>query len=151
MEGEQILSGGPGGISITLAPGAEEAGLASMQAEMIKTNLENKPERVKDFKKLKGTVWITADDADVQMTMKFDNGSLVVHKGLVGTPMLEITTDASTLMDLANVSIRYGMPWYFDDVGKMVIKKLWKKELKIKGMFVHNMTLTHLTKVMSVK
>jgi hypothetical protein len=54
-------------------------------------------------------------------------------------------------MDLANITIKFGMPYYFDETGRMVIKKLFKRELKIKGMFVHTMALTHMTKIMSVK
>jgi hypothetical protein len=136
---------------IKMAPGAEDAGMAAMLAEMIKTNLKNRPERVKDFNKLNGTIWITADDAGVDMTMVFKNGSLTVHAGKVGKPMLAISTDSSTLMDLANINIKFGMPNYFDETGRMVIKKLVKRELKIKGMFTHTMALTYMTKIMSVK
>ena len=134
-----------------MAPGAEEAGMAAMLAEMIGTNLKNKPERVKDFNKLNGTIWITADDADVDMTMVFEAGKLTVHAGKVGTPILAISTDSSTLMDLANINIKFGMPYYFDETGRMVIKKLMSRELKIKGLFTHTMALTHMTKIMSVK
>lgn len=136
---------------IKMAPGAGEAGMASMLADMIKTNLKNKPERVKDFNKLNGIIWITADDADTDMTMDFDKGSLTVSSGKLGKPMLAISTDSSTLMDLANINIKFGMPYYFDETGRMVIKKLLKKELKIKGMFTHTMALTHMTKIMSVQ
>ena len=135
---------------IKMAPGAEEAGMAVMLAEMIKTNLKNKPERLKDFNKLKGTIWITAGDADVDMTMDFDRGSLKVSSGKVGRPMLQISTDSTTLMSLANINIKFGMPNYFDETGRMVVKKLLKKELKIKGMFTHTMALTYMTKIMSV-
>lgn len=149
--GETLTMVGPAELGISLAPGAEEAGMASMMAEMISTNLQNKPERIKDFNALRGTVWITAEDADVEMSMAFNGGSLIVHAGKVGRPILEISTDSSTLMDLANISIKYGMPYYFDDVGKMVITKLFKRELKIKGMVPHIAALTHVTKIMSVK
>ena len=137
--------------NITMAPGAEGAGMASMMGDMIKANLKNKPARMKDFNKLNGTIWITADDADTEMTMVFENGSLIVHTGKVGKPILEITTDSATLLDLANIDIKMGMPYYFDETGRMVIKKLLKKDLKIKGMFAHNMALTRMTKIMSVK
>ena len=148
---EQKNPSSAGEPDIKMAPGAEEAGMASMLAEMIKTNLKNKPERVKDFNKLKGTIRITAEDADVDMTMVFDRGSLTVHAGKVGKPILAISTDSSTLMDLANINIKFGMPYYFDETGRMVIKKLLKKELKIKGMFTHTMALTYMTKIMSVQ
>jgi hypothetical protein len=136
---------------ITFAPGAEEAGMSSMLAEMIKTNIKNKPERMKDFNKLRGTIWIVANDAETEMTMEFTGGSLTVNKGKVGTPILEIETDASTLLDLANIEIKMGMPYYFDETGRMVIKKLMSKELKIKGMFAHIVALTRMTKLLSVK
>jgi hypothetical protein len=140
-----------GELDIKMAPGAEEAGMASMLAEMIKTNLKNRPERVKDFNALNGTIYIVAEDADAEMTMVFDNGSLTVHSGKVGRPMLSISTDSATLLGLANINIRFGMPYYFDETGRMVIKKLMKRELKIKGMSTHMMALTHMTKIMSVK
>ena len=148
---EQKNPSSAGVPDIKMAPGAGEAGMASMLADMIKTNLKNKPERVKDFNKLNGIIWITADDADTDMTMDFDRGSLTVRSGKVGKPMLAISTDSSTLMDLANINIKFGMPYYFDETGRMVIKKLLKKELKIKGMFTHTMALTHMTKIMSVQ
>jgi hypothetical protein len=143
--------GGTGEVDIKMAPGAGEAGMAVMLADMIKTNLKNKPDRVKDFNKLKSTIWITAEDADVDMTMVFSGGSLLVHASKVGKPILQISTDSSTLMDLANINIKFGMPYYFDETGRMVIKKLMNKELKIKGMFAHLGALTHMTKIMSVQ
>jgi hypothetical protein len=142
---------GTGDIDVNLAPGAEENGMAAMLGDMIKTNIENNPSKLKDFNKLKGTVWISAVDADVQMTMVFNKGSLTIHDGKVGKPALQIATDSGTLLDLANLSIKFGMPYYFDETGLMVIKKLMKRELKIKGMFAHTMVLTHMTKIMSVK
>ncbi len=147
----EVGSGGTGELDVTMAEGVEDNGMAVMLAEMIKTNLTNKPERVKDFNKLKGTVWITAEDADVEMTMDFNKGSLTVRDGKVGKPILAISTDSATLMDLANIDIKFGMPYYFDETGMMVIKKLLKRELKIKGLLTHTIALTYMTKIMSVK
>ncbi|MHB8894558.1 MAG: hypothetical protein ACYC99_05170, partial [Candidatus Geothermincolia bacterium] len=84
-----------GDVDITLAPDAGDAGMAVMMADMIRTNLKNKPERVKDFNKLNGNVWITAEDAETDMTMVFDNGSLMVHGGRMGDPILQIKTDST--------------------------------------------------------
>lgn len=136
---------------ITMAPGAEEAGMAVMLADMIKTNLENKPDKEKDFNALKGNIYIQAEDAEVDMTMAFDKGNLTVYGGKVGNPIISIATDSTSLLELANISIKMGMPYYFDETGREIIKKLLKRELKIKGMFTHTIALTRLTKVMSVK
>jgi hypothetical protein len=146
-----LTTAGTAEVDIKLAPDAGNAGMAVMMADMIKANLADKPERVKDFNKLNGNVWITAEDADTEMTMSFDGDSLIVHGGKMGDPMLWIRTDSTTLLDLANIQIKAGLPYYFDEVGRMVVKKLFKGELKIQGMFTHNLALTHLTKIISVK
>jgi len=142
---------GTGDIDVSLAPGAEENGMAAMLGDMIKTNVQSKPSKLKDFNKLKGTVWISAVDADVQMTMVFNKGSLTIHDGKVGKPIIQIATDSGTLLELANLNIKFGMPYYFDETGLMVIKKLMRRELKIKGLLTHTIALTRMTKIMSVK
>ncbi|MBC7248037.1 MAG: SCP2 sterol-binding domain-containing protein [Actinobacteria bacterium] len=134
---------------ISLGTGAEEVPLAGMLADMLKANLE-KPEKLNDFNKLKARVLIHAEDAEAKITMDFDRGRLVVYGGEVGKPNISISTDAATLLDLANIKIKFGLPWYFDETGLGVVKKLLKRELKIKGMFTHLGALTRLTKVMSL-
>jgi hypothetical protein len=136
---------------ITLAPGAEEAGLAVMLADIIRTNLQNKPEREKDFNSLQGNIYIRAEDADVDITLAFEKGKLTVHGGKVGKPKVSIVTDSETLLNLANISIKMGLPYYFDETGRAIIRKLLKRELKLKGLVTHPLALTRLTKIMSVK
>ncbi|MEW6554514.1 MAG: SCP2 sterol-binding domain-containing protein [Actinomycetota bacterium] len=136
-------------VDVKLAPGAEEVAMAGMIAEMIKANLE-KPEKLKDFNRLKSRVHILAEDAETEMTMVFDKGSLTVYGGKEGKPDLSIVTDAASLLDMANLQIKFGMPWYFDETGMGVVKKLLKRELKIKGMFTHLIALTLLSKIMSL-
>ncbi len=134
---------------VQLAAGAEETPLAVMLAELLKQNLEEKPERAKDFNALGISVGIEATDADAQITLQFQNGRLTVHSGFVN-PGLVISTDSVTLLGLSNMNIKFGMPWYFDETGLEVVKKLLKRELKIKGLLLHPLALTRLTKVMSV-
>lgn len=134
---------------VRLAPGAEEVAMAVMLSDMLKANLE-KPEKLKDFNRLKARVYIHAVDAETEITMDFDRGSLTVYGGKEGKPDLSIETDASSLLDLANLKIKYGMPWYFDETGLGVVKKLLRRELKIKGMFAHLGALTRLSKIMSL-
>ncbi len=135
---------------VRLAPGADEVAMAVMLSDMLKANLE-KPEKLKDFNKLKARVYIHAVDAETEITMDFNRGSLTVYGGKEGKPDLSIETDAASLLDLANLKIKYGMPWYFDETGMGVVKKLLKRELKIKGMVTHLGDLTRLSKIMSLK
>ncbi len=134
---------------ISLGTGAEEVPLAGMLADMLKANLE-KPEKLKDFNKLKSRVLIHAEDADAKITMDFDRGKLVVYGGEVGKPDISIATDSTTLLDLANIKIKFGLPWYFDETGLGVVKKLLTRKLKIKGLITRLPALTRLTKVMSL-
>jgi hypothetical protein len=142
---------GTGDVNIKLAPGADGNAMAVMLGDMIKTNISNNPGKLKDFNKLNGNIWLTATDAGVAMTLEFKKGSLMVHDGKYGKPIIQIATDSMTLMELANISIKFGLPYYFDETGLAVIKKLLKKELVIKGLITRTMPLTHLTKIMSVK
>jgi hypothetical protein len=142
---------GTGDLDIKLAPGAEENAMAVMLGDMIKANITNNPAKVKDFNKLEGNVWLTATDAGVEMTLEFNKGSLTIHDGKYGKPIIQIATDSMTLMELANINIKMGLPYYFDKTGMEVIKKLMKKELVIKGLITRTIPLTHLTKIMSVK
>jgi hypothetical protein len=136
-------------VDVTLAPSAEEVPMAGMLAEMLKANLE-KPEKLKVFNSLKAKVFLHAEDADTSMTMDFDKGKLVVYGGKEGKPDIAIVTDAETLLELANINIKMGMPYYFDKAGMAIVKKLLKGDLKIKGMFTHIGALTKVTKVMSL-
>ncbi len=134
---------------IELGPGADEVPLAGMLAEMLRSNLE-KPEKRREFDRLKARVLIHAVDAEAKITMDFDRGKLTVYGGEAGRPDIAIATDSTTLLELANLKIRYGLPWYFDETGLSVVRKLLKGDLKIKGLLTKLGPLTRLTKIMSL-
>lgn len=138
-------------VQIDLAPGIEDGGLATMMADIIKGNLRDKPKREKDFNALNGNIYMQAEDAEVDLTMAFKKGSLLVHNGKVGKPKISIVTDANSLLELANISVKLGLPYYFDETGRSIIRKLLARKLKIKGLFTHLIALTHFTKLMSVR
>jgi len=134
---------------ITLAPGAEEIDLAGMLAQMLEVSLE-RPEKEKVFNNLKARVFIFINDMDLGMTMDFDRGKLVVHGGKVGKSDISIVTDSETLLELIYINIIFGVPNFFDETGRGLVKKLIKGELKIKGMFTHVITLIKVTRVISL-
>jgi hypothetical protein len=136
---------------IDLAASVDEGGMATMIADIIKGNLEEKPHRVSDFNALNGNIYMRAEDAEVDMTLAFSNGGLVVHGGKYGAPKISITTDSATLLDLANITIKWGLPYYLDGVGRSVIAKLLTGKLKICGLLTRPIMLTRFTKLMSVK
>jgi hypothetical protein len=138
---------------IKFSPGIEDdGGLPVMIAGIIKGNLDAKPQRQNDFNALNGNIYMQAHDAEVDMTMVFDKGSLTVHGGKVGEPKICISTDSETLLDLANLDVKFGLPFYFDKVGLEVLKKLFlTRELKLDGLFTHPIMLTRFTKLMSCR
>jgi hypothetical protein len=135
---------------IEYAPGAEDAPLTGLLAELIEANLEEKPERIKDFNRLNIRVGIDATDANSRITLEFRTGKLVTHNGLAD-PAMVIRAEIETLLLVTNLNIKFGIPWYFDKTGLEVIRKLLKGELAIKGMLRHPIALTRITKIMSVE
>ncbi|MCX5848998.1 MAG: hypothetical protein NTW65_06075 [Deltaproteobacteria bacterium] len=134
---------------INFSPGMDDGGLPVMMADIIKGNLRDKPQRENDFNALNGNIYIQAEDADVDMTMVFEKGVMTVYNGRIGKPKICINTDSTTLLDLANINIKFGLPYYFDKAGLGVIKKLVTRELKLKGLLTHPIMLTRFTKLMS--
>jgi hypothetical protein len=141
-------SGGPA-PSISLAPGTEDAGLASMLAELIRFNLLEHPGRGKDFERLNADIAIEARDAEVTVTLVFRRGTLVVHAGVHGKPGLFISADSATVLDLSSLRIAAGVPMLLDARGRRLIAKLAAGEVRIRGLR-RVATLVRLTRLMSV-
>ena len=136
---------------INFAPGMDDAGLHVMMADIIKGNLKDKPRRRNDFNALNGNIYIKAEDASVDITMVFEKGTMTVHNGKIGKPKICIITDSTTLLALPNLNIKFGLPYYFDKAGLEIVKKLFTRELKLKGLLSHPVMLTRFTKLMSVR
>jgi hypothetical protein len=129
---------------------AEEVPFSSVIAELLSANLQQKPEKMKPFKKMYGVVALNIPDIEAAVTLIFAGGRLRIEPGIVGKPDLIITSSSEKIMSLNAITIKFGLPYYFNEAGMTVLKQLAKGELKIKGMFMHPILLTRLTKIMSV-
>jgi hypothetical protein len=144
--------------SIVLAAGAEDNGLASMLAELVRQNLEAKPHKMRDFEALVGSFSIVAEDAEVALTLRFDHGELVIHDGIVGIPDVTIRGGSDTIMALSNMPLvtRLGLP--LPDprdkegvaVARGVMDAMRSGAFHVYGMLFHLPMLMRLTRVMSV-
>jgi hypothetical protein len=144
--------------SIELAPGAEDNGLASMLANLVRQNLDAKPHKQRDFRALAGSVAIVAEDADVALTLRFDHGKLVIHDGIIGIPDVTIRGGSEMIMALSNTPLvtRFGLP--FPDprdkegvaVSRSVKDAMKSGRFHIYGLAFHLPMMLHLTRVMSV-
>jgi hypothetical protein len=125
--------------------------MASMLAGLITANVEQHPERWNDFHKLSGTsVTIEVPDIEEALTLTFAGDDLVVRNGRQGRPAVTITADSDVVMALNLVKTGpMGMPNYFDENGRNVVKAMLSGKLKIGGMWRVD-TLNRVTRLFSV-
>ena len=135
---------------IVLDEGAKEVGLAEIMFNLIRQNLEQKPQRLSSFKALNSNVVIVARDIDITVTLAFKKVDLTIYNGIVGKPDLKIIADHDAILDLSLIKISIGLPNYFDRRGRDILRKLIFGNVKIEGMLKHPLQLIHLTKIFSV-
>jgi hypothetical protein len=145
--------------NVSLAPGAEENGLATMLAELVRQNLDAKPHKKNDFEALGGSVSIVADDADVALTMRFERGGkLTIHDGIVGIPDVTIRGPSEAIMALSNMPLATPLglpipnPRDHESVRSVrtVMGAMRQGRLHVYGMAFHLPLVMKLTRVMSV-
>jgi hypothetical protein len=139
-------------LPITLDPAVREAGLGPMLTDLMQQNVEQHPERRADFDRLRGSVVVTATDAEVAVTMEFRDDGLYVHGGVQGRPDLQISTDSLSLLELTSAKLRLGLPDPFHPTGRKVLRKLGSGDLKLRGrgLVRKPLMLVRLTKLLSV-
>ena len=135
---------------IILDEGAKDVGLAEMLFNLLRQNLEQKPQKLSSFEALDSNVVMVARDIDITITLDFKRGELKIYDGIVGDADLKIIADHDAILELSLINIRMGLPNYFDKTGRNVLKKLLVGDLKINGLLRHPLQLTHLTKIFSV-
>jgi len=135
---------------ITVLKEASEIGLAVMLSDLIRQNLEQKPDKVNYFDSLDAKVLIEASDIQITVGLEFKQGRLTVSKGFSTKPDLHIITDSMTILDLSLLKIKFGLPYFFDANGFKVLKKLLSGGLTIRGLITNFPVLVNLTKVVSV-
>jgi hypothetical protein len=130
----------------------EPSAFASMLGGLIEANVRTHPEKQNDFDSLKARVGIFVTDIDEGVTLDFTGGQLVVHNGLEAHRTLTIRTDAETVMSLSNLKIGlFGLPVYYDGVGRGVAAKLLRGKLRIEGLLPNVLTLNAVTRIFSVQ
>ena len=133
-------------------PDEEPSAFASMLGGLIEANVEGSPAKRKDFDGLAARVGIWVTDIDEGVTLDFQRGHLAVHNGLEPKRDLTIRAEADTVMNLSNLRIGlFGMPVYYDDVGRGVAGKLVRGKLRIDGLLGNLATLNTVTRIFSVR
>jgi hypothetical protein len=130
----------------------EPSAFASMLGGLIEANVEDSPKKRKDFEGLAARVGVFVTDIDEGVTLDFEKGHLVVHNGLQPKRDITIRAEADTVMSLSNLRIgMFGMPVYYDEVGREVAGKLMRGRLRIDGLLGNLATLNTVTRIFSVQ
>jgi hypothetical protein len=129
---------------------AEEVPFSFVLSELLETNVKQDPHKMKTFQSLYGVVGIDLKDIEAKVTLVFAGGKARIEQGIVGKPDIVIRTDSDKVIGLNSISIKLGLPYYFDEAGMTILKQLLSGEIKVEGMFAHPVILTKLTKIMSV-
>jgi hypothetical protein len=133
-------------------PSEEPSAFAKMLGGLIEANVKASPKKLQDFDRLVARVGIWVTDIDEGVTLVFDGGRLSVYNGLEPRRTLTIRAEAETVMSLSNLKIGiFGLPVYYDEVGRGVASKLLLGKLKIDGMLSNIPTLNRVTRVFSVQ
>jgi hypothetical protein len=135
---------------IIIFPEARELGLPVMLADLIRQNIENKPEKIKPFESLEAKVLIEIPDIQTSAGLEFHRGKLTLSKDLSGKPDLHILTDSATILGLSLLKVKLGLPYFFDKNGFKILRKILSGEIIIKGLFKNFSVLINLTKVISI-
>ena len=130
----------------------EPSAFAEMLAGLIVANVIARPEKKRDFDRLVARVGFWVTDIDEGATLAFDSGKLTVHNGLEPGRTITIRAEGETILRLTNLKIGlFGLPVYYDEVGREVAGKLLRGKLKIDGMLTHVATLNRVTRIFSVQ
>ena len=130
----------------------EPSAFASMLGGLIEANVQSSEAKQRDFDSLAARVGIWVTDIDEGVTLDFKKGSLVVHNGLQPKRNITIRAEADTVMNLSNLKIGlFGMPVYYDEVGRGVALKLVQGRLRIDGLVGNLATLNTVTRIFSVQ
>lgn len=142
---------------IDLAPGAEENGLAVEVADWIRDNLARSPRKLADFRALRASVLMVAQDLAESFTLRFDHGRLTLHDGSVGIPSVTFCGDAAALRRLSDFPLtrffRLPMAGPLTREGREtwqhLVGLLLRGDLKVYGLVAHPRTVFHLLRVLS--
>jgi hypothetical protein len=141
------------GPVIELYPGAEHSAFAAMIAELIRSNLEDRPEKLRAFRAMRGRVALIAEDAGATITLHFQRGKLSVHPDLFGVPELVVRGSSEALIDLSRVPHhpRFGfLPDFRSAVAQSLGRALFERKLRITGLTAHVTLALSLARVLSI-
>jgi len=135
---------------ITIAAGSEDNAMAGMLGNLLTQNISQSKIKEAIFDAMNTVVAIHIEDIEVSLTLDFKYGRLTIHNGIARRPKISVKTDSAYVLDLSNMSIRFGLPNFFDDKGKEILKNMWAGKVKMITAPWNVLDVIRLTRVMSI-
>jgi len=139
---------------IVLADGDDTVGFGVMLSDLIKQNLKSNPRKIIPFNlmnRLRSKIVIEAPDAEVTITLCFGDGKLTVKNGADPKAKVRIIADSDVILELSGVRVVAGLPWIWDEVGKAMLQRMFKREVKVRGIADRPISMLLLLNLVSVK
>lgn len=142
---------------IDLAPGADENALAVEISDRLRQRLATDGKRLADFRAMRASILLVAQDIGESVTLRFDHGRVTVYDGNVGIPSVTFCGEAAALRRLYDFPLtrwlRIPRVTPFTRSGREtwdMLKALFSREdLKIYGFLAHPRTLLYFLRVLS--
>ncbi len=135
---------------VDLAPGAEDNALAVEIAGTIRDNLSRRREAAADFRALRASVLMVAQDLAESFTLRFDHGRLTVHDGAVGIPSVTFCGDAAALRRLSDLPLTrwLRLPSPGPEAWRVIADLFATGDFKVYGLLAHPRTVVHLLRLL---
>jgi hypothetical protein len=137
--------------AITLGADTPDEGFAGMLAELIRQNLGDHPAKKTDFNALKGRVAFVLTDLEIEVTLDFRGGHLVIYRGIYGIPDVTLRTSSELVMKMSLIELgHFGLPNLRGEVVREVLGAIRGGQLQGHGVLGNLPFVARFTRVMSV-
>lgn len=126
----------------------EAAGLSSMLAALLSSAVE-KPEKARVLDAMNGTVTVAVPDAEVEVGLRFSNGTCRVHDGPIPGSKVRIEMPSEMLMAFSTIPLLAGMPSPLTAPGRDFARQVLTRKVKIGGLR-HVRLITQLNTLLSL-
>ena len=129
-----------------------EGGLAAVLADLIRTNLEQHPDRARILDSMYGRVEITADDGTESVTaaLDFREGRLSVSPGKIDCPDVRVKGGYEGILGLSTVPMCGLLPAIWKAPGWVLVDGMLKGRLDVTGMAFSPLLVLRLLALVSV-
>lgn len=134
-------------IRVQRGPGLD--GLALMVADLLDDNLAADPGRAR---LLAGRTWrasVLIAEADSRFALEVGNGRLALTTS-DGPAELVIAADGDTLIELPDIPLIGGLPDLRRAPGRVLVAKILRRRLTVRGLLRHPVLLTRLLRLMTI-